>query len=188
MAHINLLDWRGELRNRKRAEFFTMLGLTAALGAVLVGGIFFFQDQQITGQKDRNTYLETEIKAVDIRLKEIKNLEKARKALLDRMEVIQALQASRPNIVRLFDKINTTLPSEGMYLTSLKQSDKNLKISGKSESNSRVSNYMRNINNSGLLENSRLTVIKTEQKSGIKEFSLEADVTDPNAKNKDSGD
>ncbi len=163
-----------------------MLGLTAALAAVLVGGAYFFHDQQIKGQIDRNDYLNAEIKDVDIRLTEIKDLEKARKALLDRMEVIQELQASRPNIVRLFDKLNTTIP-EGIYLTSIKQSEKNLKISGKSESNSRVSNYMRNIDNSGLLEHSKLTVIKRE-KNNIKGFSLEADITDPNAKNKDSGD
>lgn len=186
MAHINLLDWRGALRKHKRDELFTMLGLTAALGAILVGGAYFFHDQQIKGQIARNDLLQEEIRSVDIRLAEIKDLEKARKALLDRMEVIQELQASRPNIVRLFDKINTTLPL-GIYLTSLKQSDKNLKISGKSESNSRVSNYMRNINNSGLLEHSRLTVIKKE-KNNIQGFTLEADVTDPNAKNKDSGD
>lgn len=186
MAHINLLDWRGELRKRKRDELMTMLGLTAALGAILVGGAYFFHDQQIDGQIAKNNYLKQEIKEVDVRLKEIKNLEKARKALLDRMEVIQELQSSRPNIVRLFDDLVTTLP-DGIYLTSLKQSDKNLKVSGKSESNSRVSNYMRNIDGSKLMNNSRLTVIKAE-KNGIRQFSLEANVTDPNLKKNKGGD
>ena len=41
--------------------------------------------------------------------------------MISRMEVIDTLQASRPEVVKLFDQIVATLP-EGVYLTSVKQS------------------------------------------------------------------
>jgi len=160
MAKINLLDWRGELRTRKRNEFYKMLGFTALTGLMLVCGAFMIGKSRISGQDDRIDYLESEIKLVDQRLEEIKDLEKRRQALLDRMEVIDELQASRPNIVHLFDEI--------------------VKVT---ESNARVSNLMRDINSSAWTDNSRLTVIQAENKNGnnIYSFSVEADLTTPGA-------
>lgn len=182
MAKINLLDWRGELRTRKRNEFYKMLGFTALTGLMLVCGAFMIGKSRISGQDDRIDFLESEIKLVDQRLEEISDLEKRRQALLDRMEVIDELQASRPNIVHLFDEIVKVTP-EGTYLTSVTQADKNLKIAGKAESNARVSNLMRDINSSAWTDNSRLTVIQAENKNGnnIYSFSVEADLVTPGA-------
>lgn len=190
MAKINLLDWRGELRTRKRNEFFKLLGLTLLMAIMLVFFAFLIGSNRIGHQEDRIAYLQEEIREVDKRLEEIKDLEKRRQSLLDRMQVIDSLQASRPNIVHLFDEV-AKIAKEGTYLTSLVQeNDKVLKISGKAESNARVSNLMRDIDASDWTGNPSLAEIRREDKNGnnIYAFSVQADITTPQDQDEEGGE
>ncbi|HEX7989949.1 MAG TPA: fimbrial protein, partial [Stenotrophomonas sp.] len=64
MARINLLPWREERRKQRQREFYGMLGFAALSGVVLSGLLWFFFSQQISGQNERNAYLEAEIAKV----------------------------------------------------------------------------------------------------------------------------
>jgi Tfp pilus assembly protein PilN len=75
----------------------------------------------IAHQEARNKELETEISKLDDQIKEIEGLERQKQALIARMEIIETLQRSRPEIVHVFDELVHVLP-EGVYLTYLKQS------------------------------------------------------------------
>ncbi len=180
MAQINLLPWRETLRKEKQKEYIAITAFFAALTAVVIGFVHIHMNGAIEYQKRRNQYLENEIKILDGKIKEIEKLESTKKALIDRMNVIQNLQATRPQVVHLFDELVRTLPN-GVYLTGVKQSQGKLDISGKAESNARVSAYMRNIDASQWLAASRLNVIET-QKTGfgrVSDFKLEAQQTAP---------
>lgn len=179
MPRINLLPWRAELRKQKQKEFLTQLALIAGLGLAVVVGGHAFLAQKISHQQDRNNRLQKEIKRVDQRLAEIKELEVVKKALVDRMEVIQQLQESRPEVVHLFDDIVNTLP-EGMFLTRIEQAGAKLSIEGKSESNARVSTYMRKLDDSLWLSDAKLLFIEAKKEvkgipnnGNIRSFSLE---------------
>lgn len=185
MPRINLLPWRAELRKKKQKEFVTQLGLVAAAGLAAIVAGHAFLAQQIGDQEARNNRLNREIQRVDKRLAEIKELEGLKKSLVDRMEVIQQLQESRPEVVHLFDDIVRTLP-EGMFLTGIEQNGPRLTVDGKSESNARVSTYMRNLESSPWLADARLLFIeakkeKKEQaaRANIRSFSLEVSQTRP---------
>ena len=181
MARINLLPWRETRRHEQQKEFFTLMGLAAALCAIVVLMTHFEINGKIGHQERRNQYLTNEIKILDDKIKEIKKLDSTRQALIERMEVIQNLQAARPGIVHLFDELVTTLP-EGIHLTSLKQNGDKLKLAGRAESNARVSSYMRNIEASEWLSNPSLGVIETKETelARISEFSLTSKQTNPN--------
>ena len=68
----------------------------------------------------RNDRLEAEIAELEKAIQEIDGLERQKERLLARMEIIEQLQKSRPEIVHLFDEMVRQLP-EGVYLTGLKQ-------------------------------------------------------------------
>jgi type IV pilus assembly protein PilN len=99
------------------------------------------------------------------------------------MNVIDSLQATRPGIVHLFDELVRTLP-DGTYLTSVKQNNGDLTLTGRAESNARVSAYMRKIDASDWLDNSKLDVIETKEDkvSRISDFTLQAQQSSPDAK------
>src|SRR5207245_11242338 len=101
-----------------------------------------------------------EIKTLDKQSEEINNLESAKQNFIARMEIIEKLQRSRPEIVHVFDEIVRTLP-EGVYLTGVKQTDKRLKFEGVAQSSTRVSTFMRNIDGSQWLRNPELEVVQT---------------------------
>mgnify|MGYP001329338763 CR=1 FL=1 len=75
------------------------------------------------------------------------------------MTTVEELQASRHFIVRLFDEMTKALP-DGVYLTALEQKENRIELTGIAQSNARVSNFMRNIEESPWLENPKLSIIE----------------------------
>ena len=130
-----------------------------------------------------------EIKKLEEEIKEISELQKVRRSLIERMEVIQDLQRSRPSIVHLFSEIVSTVPN-GVYLESLAQTGSNLLINGQAESNARVSTYMRNLSASEWLKEPNLTVIEIEDLTvnRISTFTLTVKQTSPNATEEEEQD
>lgn len=161
MPRINLLPWREEQRKERKLAFMVALG--AGTGAALIAtfGVYLMLSSMIDGQVTRNEMLRGEIKLLDKQIEEINNLESAKQKFIARMEIIEKLQRSRPEIVHLFDEIVRTVP-EGVYLTGVKQTDKRLKFEGVAQSSTRVSAFMRNIDGSEWLKNPDLEVIETK--------------------------
>ncbi len=189
MTRINLLPWREELRQEQKKQFAYMLGMTCLLAIAIVALIHFQMQGKIDYQKSRNNFLNQEIAKVNEEITEISELQKVRRSLIERMEVIQDLQASRPSIVHLFTEIVSTVPN-GVYLKTLTQTDTNLLINGEAESNARVSTYMRNLSASDWLKDPNLTVIEIEDitVNRISTFTLTVKQTSPNATDDEESD
>ena len=189
MARINLLPWRAERRKQRQQEFFAMLGL-AAVAAVLVSFlIVMYYNGQIEGQMQRNQYLRDQIALVDQQIKEIEELDKKKGKLLARKEVIEQLQANRSQMVHLFDSLVRTIP-DGVILTSIKQDTEMLTLEGRSQSNARVSTYLRNLESSGWMTNPDLSIIEAKgaDKGLPYMFSLQVKLANPNAPKDTDGD
>jgi type IV pilus assembly protein PilN len=109
--------------------------------------------------------LEDEIVLLDERIAEILDLEVKKERLLARMEIIEQLQRSRPEIVHVFEELVRTLP-DGVRLTSVKQSGKRIEIRGDAESNTRVSAFMRNLDKSEWFTQPDLEVVEVREAGG----------------------
>ena len=189
MARINLLPWRAERRKARQKEFVSMLGL-AALGGVLASFLIVtYYSGRISNQAGRNEYLRAEITKVDTQIKEIEELDKKKGKLLARKEVIEQLQANRSQMVHLFDSLVRTIP-DGVTLTSIKQEGEILTLGGRSQSNARVSTYMRNLEGSGWMTSPDLNVIEAKAgNTGLPyEFNLKVKLANPNAPKDEDGD
>jgi len=161
MARINLLPWRAERRKRRQSEFYGMLGaaaLAAVLVAMLVNGYY---GSQIEGQAARNAYLQEQITRVDAQIKEIEELDKSKQRLLARKQVIEQLQSSRSQMVHLFDELVRTIP-DGIKLSSIQQTGDLLTLEGRTQSNARVSAYMRSIEASTWMATPDLEIIEAK--------------------------
>lgn len=161
MAKINLLPWRAERRAQRQKEFYAMLGLAAAAGVFLSFALWFHYNQQISGQNLRNQYLQAEIAKVEQQIVQIEALDKQKDRLLARKKVIEQLQANRSQMVHLFDSLVRTIP-DGVALANIKQEGEILTLEGRSQSNARVSTYMRNLEGSGWMTNPDLSIIEAK--------------------------
>ncbi len=160
MPRINLLPWREEQRKERKLAFTVALGVSALAAGVVTFAIYLMFGSMIDAQERRNEQLRGEIKKLDKQIEEINNLESSKQRFIARMEIIEKLQRSRPEIVHVFDEIVRTLP-DGVYLTAVKQTDKRFKFDGVAQSSTRVSSFMRNIDGSEWLRNPELEVVQT---------------------------
>ena len=163
MSGINLLPWREAARKKSQQQFVMSIVGAVAIGVVAVGAGYTYMEGRISYQEQRNAHIQAEIKRLDKTLEEIKTLDANKKALLDRIAVIEKLQSTRPGIVHLFDEMVNALP-KGLYLTELVQENTKIKLEGKAESSARVSSYMNRLNASPWLSSSDLNTIKVDDK------------------------
>jgi type IV pilus assembly protein PilN len=176
MAQINLLPWREERRQELKKEFLAAVALVLALAAGLVLLADRIVNNQIDNQGRRNEYLTENIKELDKQVAEIRDLQKRRDQLLDRMRVIQELQGNRPIIVRVLDQLVRTVP-DGVFYTKLTTKDKKISISGIAESNNRVSSLMRRLEASDWLANPVLDKVHEAKEFGDQANKFELTVT-----------
>ncbi|MBB3345135.1 PilN domain-containing protein [Luteimonas sp. RC10] len=183
MARINLLPWRAERRRQRQKEFGIMAALAAVAGIVLWLLVNMYYNAQLDGQHARNAFLQQQIAELDREIVEIDSLDRQRARLLARKAVIEELQGNRSQMVHLFDQLVRTIP-DGVLLTSLKQEGQMLTLEGRSQSNARVSTYMRALEGSGWMTNPQLAVI--EARDGVPglpyAFTLNVQLSTPAAK------
>jgi type IV pilus assembly protein PilN len=162
MPRINLLPWRDEERKERKLKFLVALG-GAAVAAFLTAFVgFLLMDSMVSAQEARNNRLNKEIEELDKQIEKINSLEADKARFIARMEVIEKLQRSRPEIVHVFDEITKQLP-DGVYLTAITQNGNRLKFSGVAQSSTRVSAFMRNIDASTYLKEPDLEVVETKK-------------------------
>lgn len=150
MPRINLLPWREQQRTDRKKAFG--VGLAAAfLGALVVAGLgYLFFGQLVEAQQARNVTLRNEIKELDKQIEQINSLETQKQQFIARMDIIEKLQRSRPEIVHIFDTFVKTIP-DGTYLTAITQTGPKFKIQGVAQSPTRISALMRSLDASGWL-------------------------------------
>ncbi|HJU22038.1 MAG TPA: PilN domain-containing protein [Casimicrobiaceae bacterium] len=156
---INLLPHREQKRQARQRQFIGLVIMLAVLGVAIVALVHVVLNARIDNQNSRNQLLRTKIAELDSQIKEIDKLRDQIQQVLARKQVVEALQANRNEAVHLLDQLVRQLP-EGVYLTSVKQTDRKVQIVGYAQSNARVSTLMRNIEGSAWLEKPELVEIR----------------------------
>ncbi|MDX1444306.1 MAG: PilN domain-containing protein [Gammaproteobacteria bacterium] len=173
MPRINLLPWREELRKKRQQDFVVALAFTVLLGGAIAFGGKVHVDQLVSHQEARNEFLRGEIRMVDKKIEEIKELQATKNRLIARMQIIEQLQKSRPQVVHLFDELVRTLPN-GVYLDRATQNGNTIELQGAAESNARVAAYMRNLDESDWLKDPMLGGIESRDQGRLRrgQFTL----------------
>jgi type IV pilus assembly protein PilN len=189
MAKINLLPWREELRAQQKQDFINAIGAGVVVTAIIFGCVHMYIEGLKAYQEQRNKIIQDEIALLDIKIAKIKTIEEQKSKLLTKIELIQKLQESRPEIVHLFDELPRVTP-DGVILTDFTQKGTELIVKGKSQSNARVSAFMRAIESSAWLKSPTLDVIKSEEKVNpeqLSDFTMRAKQGSQNAQAANGG-
>ncbi|OUS12389.1 hypothetical protein A9Q89_05730 [Gammaproteobacteria bacterium 53_120_T64] len=165
MANVNLLPWREIQRQEKKQEFLIALGMVAAAALLLAVAWGYWVNSQIDWQNDRNDLLQREIAVLDEKVKEIKELKLRRQQVLERMEVIKALQGNRPGVVKVFDEFVRAIPS-GVFFVEVNRKGDNVALVGFAESNNRISTLMRQLAASDRFKEPNLTKVEADDTLG----------------------
>jgi type IV pilus assembly protein PilN len=183
---INLLPHREERRKRRKAAFFIGLGVAAVAGLVVVGLWYLLVQQLTSAQQERNGFLNTEIRKLEVQIKDIAALKAEIESLKARQQAVENLQTDRNIPVHVLNELVRQTP-EGVYFTSVKQDGQVLTINGIAQTNERVSELLRNTAyNSEWLMRPELVEIKVTNiqtasrgQSRLFEFSMRVSIKRP---------
>ena len=143
MILINLLAHREAARKRRQEMFYITLAASALFGVLVAGLIYAWYEAQISNQRSRNQFLQTEIKRLEAQIKDVATLQSEIASLRARQQAVEDLQADRNLPVHLLNEIARQLP-EGVFLSSLRHQNLSVTITGTAQSNERVSELLRN--------------------------------------------
>jgi type IV pilus assembly protein PilN len=183
---INLLPYREEKRKRRKTAFFVGLGIAAVVGAGVVAAAYMLLQHMTSEQQRRNQFLTVEIGRLDDQIKDIANLRAEIESLKSRQRAVEDLQTDRNTPVHLLNELAQHTP-EGVYLTSIRQADKIVTITGIAQTNERVSEFLRNTSrNSEWLDRPELVEIKvanlttnSRDQKRLYDFSMRVSIKEP---------
>lgn len=141
---INLLPHREAARKRRKEAFQATMFASFLVGLAIAGAIYWWFQMMITAQQERNTFLQGEIKVLEGQIKEIATIEEEIAALRARQKAVEDLQSDRNLPVHLLNELVRQIP-EGVFVTSIKQTDQVIAMQGSAQSNERVSEMLRNL-------------------------------------------
>ncbi|MFT6084944.1 MAG: type IV pilus assembly protein PilN [Glaciecola sp.] len=178
MAHVNLLPWRESQRQRHKKQYITSLVIISiAVLAVfwLLGEVI---DQQIRNQNSRNNYLEQQIGVIDTQIERIKDIRSSKAEIAQRMALIEQLQVSKNVSPIVFDELARIVPA-GVSFEKMSRSGNLIEIVGISESNNRLSAFMRNLEQSDVFTSGELSSITADvsTSNAVSDFKLTFSIT-----------
>ena len=184
MLRINLLPIR-QLKKRAKARNQLISFITLFIFFLLIlGGVGFLQAARINSIETSITKLKQEQKKYAPILAEMKQLEKTKKALENKIKIIKKLKSDSAITVHILDEVAKKIDSKRMWLKTLKQSGGSLKLSGVALDNRTVAQFMDALKSSPYISVVNLSNATLTKVSGrnLKSFSLTCSIVNPQTK------
>ena len=178
MAHVNLLPWREALRQRHKKQYISSLVVIS----ISVLAVFWILgeviDQQVRNQNSRNNYLEQQIGVLDTQIQRIKDIRSSKAEIAQRMALIEQLQVSKNVSPIVFDELARIVPA-GVSFEKMSRSGNLIEIVGISESNNRLSAFMRKLEQSDVFTSGVLSSITADvsTSNAVSDFKLTFSIT-----------
>lgn len=173
MSYINLLPWREKQREKQKQMYLATLAFCALLAVGLVLGIGSFLDNLIKNQQQRNQFLEKELAILDVRIGKIATIKKQKDNIEKRISLIQQLQEHRNVSPIVLNELATLVPP-GIAFKQLNRKQNRIEIIGVSESNNRLADFMRRLENSPVFVGNDLSSVVADNSTteAVSDFKL----------------
>lgn len=178
MAHVNLLPWREAQRQRHKKQYIGSLVVISIMVLAVFWVLGEVIDQQIRNQNSRNNYLQQEIGVLDTQIERIKDIRSSKAEIAQRMALIEQLQVSKNVSPIVFDELARIVPA-GVSFEKMSRNGNLIEIVGISESNNRLSAFMRNLQQSEVFTSGVLSSITADVSTtnAVSDFKLTFSIT-----------
>jgi len=175
MIRINLLPFRAARKKENIRRQISIFSLSVFLLAI---ALFYYNSvlaNQVIELEENVNNAKIELKKLQAKVKEAKALEKKLKLLRQKRQVIEDLDASREDAVRLLDKMTEVLVPGRMWLSSFTASGSTVNLNGTAMDNKTVADFMTNLQKVEQFSDVNLVVTsRQEYKPGVifKSFTI----------------
>ena len=161
MIRINLLPFRAARQRENIRRQVSISGLLFLLSLVILAVWFFSIKNNVSDLKTQETNKKAELESYQKDLEEIKKQEKMIKETETKLGVIKELEKGKTGPVLLLSAIADAVPVNKLWLTSLKEGNGTLTLTGMAMDNETVALFMSN------LEAAKDMISSVELKSAI---------------------
>ena len=175
MIRINLLPVKELEAESVRRRELTMGGSILGLAILLLGGVYFVQWREHTRLENELTDLRNEIQALNVKVKEVGELQNKIKDLRGKNKIFEDLSKKRVGPVRVLETLSVATPTS-LWLTELRENGGNLVINGLAMDNQTIAEFMRALANSKYFNNVDLVEVIQEKSAtpALKRFSIKS--------------
>lgn len=177
MIRVNLLPVKERAAENLRRQQLTVGGAVLGIALLTLGGIYYLQYREFGRLENELTDLRHDILALNIKVKEVGDLQNKIKDLRSKNKIFEDLSKKRIGPVRVLESISTATPTS-LWLTELKEAGGNITLNGLATDNQTIADFMRALANSKYFTNVDLIEVVQERSAGtpLKKFSIKTAV------------
>jgi type IV pilus assembly protein PilN len=191
MIRINLLPFRAA---RKRENIKRQISIFALVLLLLFAGMgyqYYDLSSELSEVKAEQKKVKKELRSYNKILRKIKTLNKRIKALKAKLRIIKQLEKGKTGPVLLLDQISSAVPKNKLWISSLKQKKKSLRLTGTAMDNATVALLMDNLKRSKQISTVNLQSVKLRNikkyKLRVSDFVLKCNLAAPKKKKSKKG-
>lgn len=151
MIKVNLLPFKRKSKKKPVPAF--LISGALLLVVVIIGLTYwmYYLKSEVSTLKVQKASNEKKIKALEVKIKDVKDFEKRNKTLNDRKGIIRQLKKDQSLPVRILDEMSRRL-TEAIWLVSMSISGEKLSIAGIGYTNSDIVVFVQNLKASALFD------------------------------------
>lgn len=142
MIRVNLLPVKQIKAEVSRRRDLIVGGMALGLTALIILGAYIYQSYRISKLQNEIATARSEIKALDVRVKEFGELQKKLKEFESKHKIIQDLNQRKAGPVRVMESLSAATPPT-LWLTEFKETGGKLVISGLAVDNQTVADFLK---------------------------------------------
>ena len=188
MIRINLLPHRAAKQQREILKHVIAAVAVLSLAVLLSTGLHLFSSGMLSDLQLEQESLIAENQRLRKVIGKIEHLQKLRKDVESKLDVVEKLQAGRFRSLNSLVSISQGIP-ENVWLTDIEDRDGSFKLSGIGESNRAVARFMRLLDRADVFDDVKLEETERKDIDGvtIQEFNMNLKRIDPPKKEPDEG-
>jgi type IV pilus assembly protein PilN len=177
MIRVNLLPVKELKAESSRRRDLIIGGLTLGLTALILVGVYFYQSYRRSNLGNELAGLRKEIDALNVKVKEIGDLQIKIKDFASKHKVIDDLNQKKIGPVKVMENLSAATPPT-LWLTEFKETNGSSDIRGLALDNQTIADFINTLAKTGQFKDVDLIeTVQTDEKSGsYKKFAIRAGV------------
>jgi len=166
MIRINLLPVKELKAEVVRRRELMIGGVSLALTAVLILGVYAYQWRQVSTVEKELEELRKELQVLNVKAKDVAELQRKIKEFEGKNKVIDDINKKKSGPVRVMESLAVATPS-ALWLTEFKEIGGNLTITGVAVDNQTIAEFLKALASHAYFNNTELVETTQNQQPGL---------------------
>lgn len=167
MIKINLLPVRAAKKKETLRQQISVSAMSLVIVLIIIGYLHVTMGNKIAEVNKQVASTEEELRKTKAQIGEVSKFKQAKKALEDKLGVIQSLKKAKAGPMKMVDELSIVIP-EKLWLNSFKEKGGAVEFDGVAISNEVIAQFMTELEKSSVFKDIELVVTEQIESGGVK--------------------